>query len=338
MFRRTMATAAAFFLSLSALALFLLSDSAPSRDWQLKTVVVPKGSSASQVARLMEEGGVLRHPFAFRLLVAATTTGRRLQYGEYTFPAPPSAIDVWRKVVSGDVTKFVVPVPEGSNIFDIAEALASRGLVAREEFLKAAASPRLVASLDLPGPTAEGFLFPDTYEFVKFMTAEEMLEIMVKRFRRAFTPEMAKAASQAGLSLREVVTIASIIEKETSVPEEKPLVSAVIRRRLALGMPLQMDPTVIYGLRCFDRELTRKDLRVPGPYNTYLNKGLPPGPISNPGLASLHAALYPAKTNYLYFVSRNDGSHTFSETIDAHAKAVASYRRKKEREREGAAD
>jgi len=320
------------------LVLFLLTDARPARDWRLRTVYIPRGSSASRVARLMEEGGVLEHPLVFRLLVAATMSGRHLQYGEYTFPTPPSALDVWRKLASGDVTRFAVTIPEGATLFDVAAILASFGLVSPDDFLAAASSRTLLASLRLPGPTAEGFLFPDTYQFVKYMTPEEIIGIMVARFRRAFTPDLEKAAHEAGLSVGEAVTIASIIEKETAVPAEKPLVSAVIRRRLALGMPLQMDPTVIYGLRAFDRELTRKDLQTPTPYNTYVHRGLPPGPIANPGIDSLRAAVFPARTNYLYFVSRNDGSHTFSETIEGHARAVASYREKRTRGRRGAGE
>lgn len=336
--RRVFAAAAAVLVAAVLLAAFVLVDAAPSRDWTLRKVYVPKGSSMPQVVRLMDEGGVLRHPLAFRILVRFTMTGRRLQYGEYTFPSPPSALDVFRKVVSGDVTRFSVTVPEGSNLFDIARILGEHGLVEPGEFLEAASSRSLLSSLGIPGATAEGFLFPDTYQFVKYMTPEEILEIMARRFREA-ARAIEEPARRAGLSMHEVVTVASIIEKETSVEEEKPLVSAVIRNRIARGMPLQMDPTVIYGLRKFDAELTKKDLRTPGPYNTYLNKGLPPGPIANPGLSSLRAALFPAKTDYLYFVSRNDGSHTFSETLSGHETAVASYRKKKrEEERRRAAN
>lgn len=336
--RRVFAAAAAGLVAAVLLAAFVLVDAAPSRDWTLRKVYVPKGSSMPQVVRLMEEGGVLRHPLAFRVLVRLTMTGRRLQYGEYTFPSPPSALDVFRKVVSGDVTRFSVTVPEGSNLFDIARILGEHGLVEPAEFLEAASSRSLLSSLGIPGDTAEGFLFPDTYQLVKYMTPEEILEIMARRFHEA-ARAIEEPARRAGLSMHEVVTVASIIEKETSVEEEKPLVSAVIRNRIARGMPLQMDPTVIYGLRKFDAELTKKDLRTPGPYNTYLNKGLPPGPIANPGLSSLKAALFPAKTDYLYFVSRNDGSHTFSETLSGHETAVASYRKKKrDEERQKAAN
>jgi len=161
------------------------------------------------------------------------------------------------------------------------------------------------------------------------MSPEEILGVMVRRFRRKFTPEMESKAEEDGFTLHQIVTIASIIEKETGLDQEKPLVSEVIRKRLSIHMPLQMDPTVIYGLKKFGGNLTKKDLRTPNPYNTYRNRGLPPGPICNPGLSSLIAAVGPAETDYLYFVSRNDGSHQFSRTLQEHNRAVAVYQKGK---------
>ncbi len=248
-------------------------------------------------------------------------------YGEYLFPEPPSALTVWRKMVHGDVKRYVLAVPEGANIYDIAEEIDGIGLLDPDEFLAAATSPALLSRLGFAGPSAEGFLFPDTYVFVKPVTAEEVLGTMLRQFRKRFTDGMATKARAEGYSIPEVVTIASIIEKETGIDAERPLVSAVIRRRLAIGMPLQMDPTVIYGLRRFGENLTKKDLQARNPYNTYVNRGLPPGPIANPGLPSLEAALSPARTDYLYFVSRNDGSHVFSRTLSEHNRAVSRYQR-----------
>jgi UPF0755 protein len=161
------------------------------------------------------------------------------------------------------------------------------------------------------------------------MSPEDILEVMVRQFRRRFLPEWETRAREAGFSILQLVTIASIIEKEAGIDEEKPIVSAVIRRRLSLGMPLQMDPTVIYGLKRFGVELTRKDLQTPSPYNSYLNRGLPPGPIANPGGPAIKAALWPADADYLFFVSRNDGSHRFSRTLQEHIEGVASYRKEK---------
>jgi UPF0755 protein len=313
-------------LILSILAVFVLTDTFPSRNWGAKKVIVPKRSTLPQVVDLLAEEGILRHPRVFQLLVVGTMTGQRLKYGEYSFPTPPSTLEVWRKLVNGDVTRYYVTIPEGSTIFDIARTLSALELADWDEFLEAAASPDVLRRLGIPGSSAEGFLFPDTYLLVKYMSVEDILDIMVRQFRRRFTPDMEEQARKAGFTVPEIVTIASIIEKETGLESEKPLISAVIRRRLILGMPLQMDPTVIYGLKRFGLPLTRVDLRTPNPYNSYLNRGLPPGPIANPGLSALEAALAPADTDYLYFVSRRDGSHQFSRTLSEHNKAVAAYR------------
>jgi UPF0755 protein len=309
------------------LSAFLLFDTHPTGSWEGKLVLVTKGSSLPEVIGILREGGVLPHPLAFRALVLLTFSGRRLHYGEYAFPTPPSAFEAWRRLVRGDVIKYEVTVHPGANLYDVAELLEKKKLATAEAFLATAASPAVLRRLEIPGESAEGYLFPDSYIFVKPVTPEEVLEFMVRQFRRKVPPDAEKRAKEADLSLHQVVTIASIIEKEAGLEEEKPIVSAVIRRRLALDMPLQMDPTVIYGVKRFDGTVTRKDLRTAGPYNTYLNRGLPPGPIANPGLAALAAALDPSKAEYLYFVSRNDGSHTFSRTLPEHNRAVELFRR-----------
>ncbi len=306
---------------------FLLFDSHSSRDWKGMKVSIPKGSSLAEITTIFAGEKALPHPLAFRGFALLTGTGRHLQYGEYTFPSPPSAYRAWRKLVTGDVVKYPVVVRPGSNLYDVAAMLGAYSLVEPQAFLEAAASRPLLERLGIPAESAEGYLVPDTYNLVKALSPGEILEIMVRPFRARFTPEMERKAAQEGYSVHEVVTIASIIEKETGIPEEKPLVSAVIRKRLALGMPLQMDPTVIYGVKRFDGTVTRKDLQAPGPYNSYRNLGLPPGPIANPGHSSIMAALEPAKADYLYFVSNNDGSHTFSRTLPEHARAVENLRR-----------
>jgi len=325
--RRTGRGVALAVLAATLLSAFLLFDTHPTGSWEGKLALVPKGSPLPEVVGILREGGILPHPLAFRALVMLTFSGRRLHYGEYAFPTPPSAFEAWRRLVRGDVIKYEVTVHPGANLFDVAELLEEKNLVTEEAFLATAASPAVLRRLEIPGESAEGYLFPDSYVFVKPVTPEEILEFMVRQFRRKVPPDAEKRAREAGLSLHQVVTIASIIEKETGVEEEKPIVSAVIRRRLALGMPLQMDPTVIYGVKRFDGTVTRKDLRTEGPYNTYLNRGLPQGPIANPGLAALAAALNPSNAEYLYFVSNNDGSHTFSRTLPEHNRAVEQFRR-----------
>jgi peptidoglycan lytic transglycosylase G len=314
-------------LTVAVLAAFLLFDSFPSRDWEGKQVVIPKGTSVAEMTSILSRQKALPYPLAFRGLVLLTGTGRRLRYGEYTFPHPPSAYAVWRKLVTGDVIKYPVVVRPGANLYDVAAVLGAYSLADPQAFLKAATSRATLEQLEIPGSSAEGYLVPDTYNLVKALSPEEILEIMVRPFRKRFTAEMEKKATEEGLSVHEVLTVASIIEKETRIPEEKPLISEVIHRRLALGMPLQMDPTVIYQARRFDGTITLKDLQTPGPYNTYLNRGLPPGPIDNPGAGSIAAALEPANTDYLYFVSNNDGSHTFSRTLAEHNHAVEQLRR-----------
>jgi UPF0755 protein len=314
-------------LAAAGVLVFLLLGRPAREPWGLKKVHIPKGSNYPEIERILREAEVLRHPAAFRALVTVTLTGRKLQHGEYAFPAPPSALELWRKITAGDVAKYQVTVPDGSTLFDISRTLGELELADPDAFFAAATSRALVNRLGIPNDTAEGFLFPDTYLLVKDMKEEEILRIMFRRLTQKFPPDPEGSDPADGFTLREIVTIASIIEKETGVEAEKPLVSSVIRRRLALGMPLQMDPTVIYGLKKFGQPLTRKDLLTPNPYNTYLNRGLPPGPIANPGLSSLMAAIRPAETKYLYFVSRNDGTHRFSETLAEHNRAVAEYRR-----------
>ena len=314
-------------MAAALLSAFLIFDTHPTGSWEGKLVLVPKGSPAREVVRILREDRILRHPLAFHALVLVTFSGRRLHYGEYAFPTPPSAFDAWRRLVRGDVIKYEVTVHPGANLYEVAELLEEKNLVTAETFLAMAASPAVLRRLEIPGESAEGYLFPESYIFVKPVTPEEILEFMVRQFRRKVPPDGEKRAKEAGLSLHQVVTIASIIEKETGLEKEKPIVSAVIRNRLDLGMPLQMDPTVIYGVKRFDGTVTRKDLREEGPYNTYLNRGLPPGPIANPGLAALDAALTPSKAEYLYFVSNNDGSHTFSRTLPEHNRAVERFRR-----------
>jgi UPF0755 protein len=288
---RKWSIAAAVFFTVAYLFLFFVSARPPLDQWHVTKVFIPKGSTYPEIEKILAEKGALRYPLAFRVLVIGTMTGTKLQHGEYALPAPPSAIELWRKLVSGDVAKYQVTIPGGSTLSDIAETLGTLELANPSEFLTAAVSPSLTSRMGIPGNTLEGYLFPDTYIMVKDMTPEEILSVMVRRFRRKFTPEMESKAEEDGFTLHQIVTIASIIEKEAGLVQEKPLVSEVIRKRLSLNMPLQ------------------------------------PGPICNPGLSSLIAAVGPADTDYLYFVSRNDGSHQFSRTLQEHNRAVAVYQK-----------
>lgn len=205
------------------------------------------------------------------------------------------------------------------------QALERAGLVSAEAFLQAASDPGLIESLGIEGYPFEGYLFPETYNFPKGVTAEQIIKKMVDHFRSVFTPAWTERAHAMGFTIHQVVTLASIVEKETSKPEERPLIASVFLNRLKRRMRLESDPTVIYGIKDFDGNLTRKDLRTMSPYNTYRIKGLPPGPIANPGRASIEAVLYPSEEPYLYFVSKNDGSHHFSPTLREHNRMVRRY-------------
>ena len=222
-----------------------------------------------------------------------------------------------------------VTVPEGLTLAEVADLMENSGLGKKEKLLKEAENPELLSQAGIAGKKLEGYLFPTTYYFTPVTTEREILLAMVEEFQQSFTPAMREQAKELGLSIHEVVTLASMIEKETALPEERLWVSAVFHNRLKRRIALQSDPTVIYGLKRFSKNLTRKDLQRRNPYNTYLVPGLPPGPICNPGLAALEAALAPLAVPYLYFVSKNDGTHLFSKTISEHNRAVNRYQKEK---------
>jgi UPF0755 protein len=250
---------------------------------------------------------------------------RQIKAGEYEFSRALPLGEILRKLVDGDVKKHTVVVPEGFTVRLIAARLAANGLVDEKEFLRLASDRDFLATLRIPAPSAEGFLFPDTYNFDRTMDAKTIMKMMSEQFWVKVTGSMIEQARAQGLGLKEWVTLASIIEKETGRKDEMPLVSAVFHNRLRIKMPLQSDPTVIYGIENFDGNLTRRHLERQNPYNSYLNRGLPPGPICNPGMDALTAALNPAPVGYFYFVSRNDGSHQFSATLAEHSRAVRKY-------------
>jgi UPF0755 protein len=227
------------------------------------------------------------------------------------------------------VRLYKVTVPEGSTLKQIAAIVESAGLATRAEFLSVAADADFVREKGIDAGTFEGYLFPETYFFPKNTAAREVITAMVDRFRSVFTEAWKKRAADIGLSVHQVLTLASIIEKETGAPSERPIISSVFHNRLRRGMRLETDPTVIYGIDDFDGNLTRKHLATPTPYNTYLISGLPPGPIASPGRAAIEAALYPADTAYLYFVSKKDGTHQFSKTFADHNRAILTYQLKK---------
>lgn len=296
----------------------------PARPGTQKFVLLHPGYSTRHIALALKSAGVIRSSTAFLLwhFVAHPST---LKAGEYLFDKPANVIQVHRRLERGEVYVHTVVIPEGFNIFEIAQALSAAGLGPQQQFLQAARTDTvLIRDLDPKATSLEGYLFPDTYQFTRTETPADMLAVMVHRFR-------AKAGS-LGLNgdVHRVVTMASIIEKETAVAEERPVVASVYYNRLDQGVALDADPSVIYAellAGAYSGALHHDDMQFDSPYNTYRHQGLPPGPIANPGMAALQAAMHPAKTDYLYFVSAGDGHHRFAATLEEHNHNVALYRK-----------
>ena len=297
-----------------------------------------EGEPFSKVAGRLEAEGIIRSHLAFRALAALHGAERAIKAGRYRLSGAMEAKKVLFTLLEGRTLQIALTVPEGYNIYEIARLLQRSGIMEAEEFLKAARDQALLKELGIRGESAEGFLFPDTYFLPYGVRPEELVRIMVKRFWRLWKEAgLDERARKLGLSVEEAVTLASLVEEEAMKAEERPLIAGVFWNRLRRGMPLQSDPTVLYGRLLetgrLKRRLRWRDLRHPTPYNTYVKKGLPKGPISNPGLQSLKAALYPAETEFLYFVSKNDGTHKFSKDLREHEKAVYEYQIRRSRPR-----
>lgn len=290
-----------------------------------KTVLIRSGQHFSSVAEYLFRTEIIRSPLKFRLLARLQGADRRLKAGEYGLRASMTPQEILAVLERGLVKLYRLTVPEGWTLRQIAEAAEKTGLGTAAEFIAAAGNAAAARRHGIEADSFEGYLFPDTYLFPREVSAETMVAVMHARFRNVFTSEWARRAAELGFSVHDTVTLASIIEKETGDPAERPLISSVFHNRLKRGMRLETDPTVIYGIEGFDGNLTRRHLSTPTAYNTYIIRGLPPGPIASPGRASLHAALYPVSTDYLFFVSRNDGTHAFSTTLDDHNRAVRRY-------------
>jgi UPF0755 protein len=318
------------------LALILLAALAAGAGWYLVVtpygptaetyVTIGQGASAGAIGRKLEAAGVVRSRYLFQLVRWVKRS--KLKAGVYLFDHPAPVTEVYARIARGDIAAKVVTVPEGANIYDIAARVEEAGLASRQEFLDAAMSKKdLVADIDPTAPSLEGYLFPDTYRFAPKTPAGQIVETMVKQFR--------VVAGQLGLkeNVHRTVTIASLVERETAVDADRPLVASVFVNRLAKKMPLGTDPAVIYGLErigLWRGTIYASDLKRDTPYNTYLHAGLPPGPVANPGLPSLRAALNPPHSNYLYFVAAStnaQGHSLFAATLAEHNRNVAEYRR-----------
>jgi UPF0755 protein len=305
-----------------------------SVETQPNTVVieVEKGQTAKEIALNLKKNGIIKKTWPFLVGQRIFFSGQSLKAGEYSIAIPDSPKNILNILSEGNVYLHSITIPEGLIIQEMADLLESEGFAAKEDFLMCAKETSLIFSLDPAAANLEGYFFPETYHFAKGASAKEIAAAMVYQFTKVFTQDWIARAEELGMSIRDVVTLASLIEKETSLREEKTIVSAVYHNRLKIGMKLDCDPTIIYVLKLegrFKNRLRTKDLKYDSPFNTYLNSGLPPGQIANPGRDSLEAALYPSDEKYLYFVSKNDGSHHFSLTFREHQNAVNKYQRRR---------
>ncbi len=310
-------------------------------------VDIPSGSGPARIGERLVAAGVVRNAMTFRAGLLLSGRSRALKAGEYRFDAPMHTLDVIDKIARGDVYKRLLTFREGLTIVEMAQVFEERGFGSAAEFRAAASKASLIADLDPSAGDLEGYLFPETYSLPRDTPATDVVAQMVKGVRGVLTPGMIASAKAIGLNVRQLVTLASLVEKETGAPDERPLVAAVYRNRLRSRMPMQADPTVIYALQKagnYHGNLTRDHLReLDSPYNTYRYGGLPPGPIASPGKASLAAAATPADVDYLYFVSRNDGTHVFASTLSEHNRNVQTwqveyFRRKRSGSREPGAE
>lgn len=321
------------FRTLLALGLLLVAVEA----WRLLTpaagvqsgpqvVDIPAQIGFGGVAWRLWQAGAIRSPEAFMLLSLVRGSSRSLRAGEYEIPQGATTPDVLRLIESGKVRQHEILHPEGATVAELARALEAAGLASAAEVRQAASDPAFLAAHGIQGPSAEGYLFPDTYRLVRGLPPEQILGRMVQRLHEKLDGPLLVRLAETSLTLHELLTLASIVEREAMVPEERPVIAAVFWNRLRRGMPLQADPTVQYAVGKERQALTRADLLTDHPYNTYQRAGLPPGPIASPGIDAIRATLNPAPVPYLYFVKKDDQRHHFSRTIEEHNAAVARYR------------
>ena len=289
------------------------------------TVTVEQGERFVDIAADLRRQGVLRHAWPLVAWARVTRRDRAVRWGEYLITTPLSPLELLARVTGPPDALHALTVPEGLTVRETVRLLADGGFGSEESFSCLLEDPMFLASEDLPPEGAEGYLFPETYAFPLATPQERILRTMIHQFRDVFGPALVARAADLGLTEEEAVTLASLVEEETAVPDERRLVAAVFVNRLRKGMPLQSDPTVLYGRENGDRRIRKKDLLRRTSHNTYTMVGLPPTPIANPGRAALEAAVDPAPVDYLYFVARGDGSHQFSNSLAAHNAAVAKY-------------
>lgn len=299
-----------------------------SEDTQLQIFEVESGMTLKQVSHKLSRQNLIRSASAFQAIALIQDKQKLIMVGEYHVSPSMLPVEILQKITSGKTVLHPVTIPEGYRITEIANLLEERGLANKETFIKQTKQVELLEGI--PADSLEGYLFPETYHFGKFTAEGKIVKKMVATFKeRALKQEFLKRARELGFSYHEIITLASLIEKETGKESERKKISSVFHNRLKKNMRLQTDPTVIYAIENFDGNIRKNDLKIDSPYNTYRYKGLPPGPIASPGLESIIAALYPDNTPNLYFVSRQDGSHQFSATLNEHNRAVQKYQLQK---------
>lgn len=322
-----------FFILLVIAAVWFVYEFNYAKKGSERTIVfeVKEGSSVRNIARSLEEWNLIKNRHVFLMGYRIFFPAQNLRAGEYSMKLPLSSREILNLLIEGKVLLYPITIPEGLTRLEIAGHMQSEYAVDKEAFLEASSDSGLIHSLDGNARDLEGYLFPETYHFPKNTSARSMVNAMVDQFISVFDHEWRQRAKNLGFSIREIVILASLIEEETSLPEERNLVSATFHNRLRIGMKLDCDPTIIYALKqnnAYTGRLRYRDLKLDSPFNTYIYPGLPPGPICNPGKESLKAALYPADEDFLYFVSKNDGSHQFSRTFREHQNAVNVYQKR----------
>jgi UPF0755 protein len=291
-------------------------------------VIIEDGTSVRDIADLLKNKGIIKHKVCFLVWSRLKGYSQRLKSGEYSLSPAMSPAQIFNILTRGLIVLHPVTFPEGYSAEQIAAILAQKIKMDKAVFLSLVHDPSILKKYGISGSSLEGYLFPDTYQFGRKQSPQSIIDTMVGRFNAAVST-LKQRLAQSGMTMDKVVILASIVEKETGSSKERPIIANVFLNRIKKGMRLESDPTVIYGIRNFNGDLTRDDLKRFSPYNTYVIEGLPPGPISNPGLDSIKAVLYPTATDYLYFVSKNDGTHYFSRTLEEHNRAVAIYQKKK---------
>lgn len=299
--------------------IFIITPSVPPRPLMIE---IKPGTSALAISRTLEDQKIITSATMFMATAVITGKVTRLQAGTYVFEGKHYPLDIILILFKGRTLRYRITIPEGSTVYDVGAIVAETGLLSKQDFIESAQNPEITEFFGIDSPSMEGFLYPDTYYLAPHMTSLEIMAKMVNRFHELCPQDFEERATEMGMSLPEVITLASIIQKEAVSPKEKPVISSVFHNRLKYHMPLQSDPTAVYGIDGFRRKILPEDIRKSTPYNTYKYPGLPPGPICNPDINSIRAALWPARTNYMFFVSKGNGYHHFSRTYEEHSKAI----------------